>query len=80
MPIASPPVEERLEARMATLHGASPEAIEAAIALWPLAHRMQLAARGIIDTSPVREHPDGPGFALTDYGVEQIAECARQEG
>lgn len=79
MPLACPPVEARLDTRLAQLHGASAEAIEAAIALWPLATRLQLAAKGIIDTSPVREHRDSPGFALTDYGIEQVAECARRE-
>lgn len=69
----APPVDQGLVCRLALLHGASREAMEATIALWPLAARLRLASVGIIDTRP---NPT-VDFTLTDGGVEVIAECAR---
>ena len=70
---AAPPVDLGLVCRLALLDGASREAMEATIALWPLAARLRLASVGIIDTRP---HPT-VDFTLTDGGVEVIGKCAR---
>lgn len=79
---AVPPVDERLVCRLAALDGAEREAIEATIALWPLAARLHLAAIGVINTtSPepkaVQDDCLGTGFSLTDQGMEVIHELVR---
>ena len=59
-----------LARKLAELNGAERPAIEAAIALWPLAHRLALVAYGAIDT------PEGADFALTEEGLRIIEACA----
>ena len=81
---ATPPVKnDRIARRLATLDGASREAVEATIALWPLATRLYLAVEGIIDTSPDSEAAErgvSTDFSVTDHGMEVIHDCACWQG
>lgn len=80
MAVLAPPLQMRtqLARRLSGLQGASPQAIEETIALWPLSDRLYLAAHGIIDT-----HADAAGttggrgadFELTERGLEVIDAC-----
>lgn len=68
-----------LTRRLAALHDASAGASEAAIAVWKLGDRISLFAHGIIDTKPdesLAQQGMPTDFALTDYGLEVIADCA----
>lgn len=73
-----PTMDEALVCRLAGLYGASCEAVEATIALWPLGVRLTLAALGIIDTSPDQDASND--FSLTDTGLEVITQCASLHG
>lgn len=81
---ATPPLEnERIARRLAKLEGASREAVEATIALWPLAARLYLAVEGIIDTKPdpeAAERGESTEFSVTDHGMQVIHDCACWQG
>lgn len=67
--------EESIRCRLAKLDGASREAVEATIALWPLYVRMYLAVEGIIDTTPdpdAASRGESTDFSLTDTGMAVI--------
>lgn len=66
------PVDEQTMRRLVALKGASREAIEATIALWPLSARMHLAVEGIIDST-------SSDFSLTDAGMRVIEEESVQQ-
>lgn len=69
-----------LALRLAMLDGAGPEAVEAAIALWPLPSRVTLAALGVIDSAPdvtAERRWEPSDFELTENGIRAIARCAR---
>ena len=72
-----------LTRRLAALHGASPEAMEASIASWELGDRLSLAADGVIVHSDPQEDPKSMAlrgrptdFVVTEYGREVIEKCA----
>lgn len=76
-------ISERLAMRLASLHGSSPEAIEATIALWPFGQRVTLHALGIISDAPREDNAaDGEpsDFELTDDGMRLIKACAHWAG
>jgi hypothetical protein len=71
---------KRLAIQLAGLNGASPDAVEETIALWPLGWRISLAAHGIIDTHPdeaAARRGETTDFTLTERGRRVIEECAR---
>jgi hypothetical protein len=76
---------KKVTRRLGALAGGENEAIEAAIALWPLGSRMTLASHGIVDTH--RDNDDAVWktaaggettcFSLTEQGRKILEECAR---
>jgi hypothetical protein len=76
-------LSERMALRLAALHGSSPAAIEATIALWPFGWRVTLHALGIISDAPEEElqaRGEPSHFELTPFGEQLVAECATWAG
>lgn len=74
-------VDERLVCPLAGLAGASREAVEATIALWPLGVRRRLAVVGIISRLPDRvaaRRGESSDFAVTKQGMMMITDCAQR--